>query len=150
MTINSQKYEKQVLDLFDRSFLPLSRFAIFIIYFWFGILKVLDLSPATPLAYALIASTVGHQYFNYLFAILGVFECILGILFLFPKAIRASLILLFAHMLIVCSPLILVADLAWDQLFVPSLEGQYIIKNIALIALAIGIAVQTNKIAKKH
>jgi uncharacterized membrane protein YkgB len=40
---------------------------------------------------------------------------------------------------IVCSPLVLAASVAWTHPGVPTLEGQYIIKDLALIALAIGI-----------
>jgi hypothetical protein len=45
-------------------------------------------------------------------------------------------------MVIVCSPLILVPELAWSHPFVPTLEGQYIIKNVIIVALAVGIAAQ--------
>jgi hypothetical protein len=34
------------------------------------------------------------------------------------------------------------------QAFVPTLEGQYIIKNVAIIALAIGIAAQLRPYGK--
>jgi uncharacterized membrane protein YkgB len=48
--------------------------------------------------------------------------------------------LLLAHMALVCSPLFLLPDYVWQQPFVPTLEGQYIIKNIVVVAVAIGIA----------
>ena len=126
-----------------RLFVPVARIAFFVIYFYFGILKVLDLSPATPLAEALTAQTIGMQYFHSAYIILAIFECLIGILFLIPKATRLVIPVLFIHMLIVCSPLILVPQLAWTHPFVPSLEGQYIIKNVALIAVAIGIVAST-------
>jgi uncharacterized membrane protein YkgB len=40
---------------------------------------------------------------------------------------------------IVTSPLIIVANVAWIHPLVPTLEGQYIIKDLAIIALAVGI-----------
>ena len=51
--------------------------------------------------------------------------------------------MLLIHMAIVCSPLILVRELAWSHSLVPSLEGQYIIKNVVIVALAVGIAAQS-------
>jgi hypothetical protein len=51
-------------------------------------------------------------------------------------------------MVMVCSPLLLVSGMAWDGLLVPSLEGQYIIKNIAIVALAVGIAAQVRPLAR--
>lgn len=130
------------------SFLPLARVAIFIVYFYFGVLKLFGQSPATPLAMALIAKTVGLQHFAVLYKVLAVYECLIGVLFLIPKATRIVIPLLFIHLVIVSSPLLLVPHLAWTRAFVPTLEGQYIIKNIAIIALAIGIAAQTKPLAK--
>ena len=131
------------------SFIPLARAAIFIIFFWFGLLKLLDLSPAGPIAQALIDQTVGLEHFDLLFITLAILECVIGILFLFPKLTRIVIPLLLIHMLIVCSPLFLLTDQTWSQAFVPTLEGQYIIKNVAIIALAIGIAAQTTPLTKK-
>jgi uncharacterized membrane protein YphA (DoxX/SURF4 family) len=144
--------DKEVIKWLRVSFLPMARIAIFIIYFYFGILKLFGQSPASPLASALVAKTIGLQHFKLSFDILAVYECIIGILFLFPKATRIVIPMLFLHLVIVCSPLILVSNLAWVRPFVPTLEGQYIIKNLAIIALAIGIAAQTqplSKVAKK-
>jgi uncharacterized membrane protein YkgB len=52
-------------------------------------------------------------------------------------------------MAVVCSPLLLVPDMAWNSWLVPTLEGQYIIKNIALIAIAISIAAHTVPLQKR-
>jgi uncharacterized membrane protein YkgB len=139
----------KIIGWLRRWFLPLARVAIFIIYFWFGALKLFDLSPASPLAQALVTKTIGGDHFDLLFHILALFECLIGVLFLFPKLIRIVIPLLFLHMIIVCSPLVLVPDLAWSKPFVPTLEGQYMIKNLAIAALAIGIAAQTKPLARK-
>ncbi len=103
----------------------------------------MGLSPAGPLARALVEKTVGLQYFNGLFTILAFLECVIGVLFLFPKATRVVIPLLLLHMLIVCSPLLLVPEYTWQSFLVPTLEGQYIIKNAVVIAVAIGIAAST-------
>ncbi len=118
----------------------MARFSIFLIFFWFGLIKILGLSPASPLAEALSAKTVGLQYFHTLFILLAIIECVIGILFLFPKATRIVIPLLLFHMAIVCSPLLLVPEHTWQSFLVPTLEGQYIIKNAVVIAVAIGIA----------
>jgi uncharacterized membrane protein YkgB len=132
-----------IISWLRRSFLPLARLAIFVIYFWFGILKVFGLSPAGPLAKALTVKTIGLSHFHTAFVILALFECLIGVLFLFPKLTRIVIPLLILHMAIVCSPLLLLPHQAWYQPFVPTLEGQHIIKNMAIIALAIGVAAQT-------
>jgi uncharacterized membrane protein YkgB len=120
-------------------FEPVARVAIFVIYFWFGLLKLLNLSPATPLAAALVSHTIGMSYFSASFKALAVFECVLGLLFLIPALTWLSVALLVIHLVIVSSPLVLVGNVAWIHPLVPTLEGQYIIKDLALLALAVGI-----------
>jgi uncharacterized membrane protein YkgB len=130
----------KVIAFFKRIHLPLARISIFLIFFWFGFVKLTGISPAGPLAEALTARTIGSQYFDSLFIILSLAECLIGILFLFPKMTRIVVPLLLAHMALVCSPLFLLPDYVWQQPFVPTLEGQYILKNVVVVAVAIGIA----------
>jgi hypothetical protein len=131
--------ERRAVDLAIKWFDPAARIAIFVIYFWFGILKVLGLSPATPLAQALTAHTIGMQYFTASFDALSVFECIIGLLILVPALTRITLVMIIIHMGLVSSPLIIVSNVAFTHPGVPTLEGQYIIKNLAIIALVIGL-----------
>lgn len=143
MTLNLKNIDLSVIDFFRRSFVPFARIALFVVFFWFGILKLFDLSPATPLAEALTAHTVGLQYFTILFKCLSLVECIIGILFLIPKVTRVVIPLLFIHMAVVCAPLVLIPQNVWTGFLVPTLEGQYIIKNVVIVAVAVGIAAQT-------
>jgi uncharacterized membrane protein YkgB len=132
-----------MIDFFNRSFMPLARVAFFVVFFWFGFIKLIGASPASPLAEALVAKTVGAEYFDFLFMALALMECLIGILFLIPKAVRLTVLLLFVHIIIVSSPLLLLPDFIWQGLLIPTLEGQYIIKNIVVVALAFGIASNT-------
>ena len=140
----------KVIKLFRKSFQPMARLAIFVIYFYFGILKLFEQSPATPLAQAFVDRTIGAANFGWSFKALAVYECLIGILFLFPKLTRLVIPLLLIHMVIVCLPLLLVPELAWNGFLTPTLEGQYVIKNLAIVALAIGIAAQTKPINSKR
>src|ERR1700754_2008599 len=103
--------DQKLLALLRRSFLPVSRLAIFVVYFWFGILKLLDLSPAGPLAQALAAKTIGAEHFMLSFKVLAVYECLIAVLFLIPRFTRVVIPLLLVHLVIVCSPLLLVPEL---------------------------------------
>ncbi len=138
-----KRLDSILIKFFGRSFIPLARLAFFIVFFWFGFIKLIGASPASPLAEALVAKTVGAQYFDFLFIVLALLECVIGILFLFPKAVRLNIVLLLTHMLIVCSPLFLLPSYTWDGFLIPTFEGQYIIKNIVVVALAFGIAANT-------
>jgi uncharacterized membrane protein YkgB len=141
--------DENVVAFFKRTYIPLARVALFVVFFWFGFIKLTGMSPAGPLAEALTAKTVGPEYFDILFRAISLLECAIGILFLIPKAVRIVIPLLFFHMLIVCAPLILVPELTWQAAFIPTLEGQYIIKNIVIVALAFGVAAHTQPLAKK-
>ncbi len=148
--VNYVAIDLKAIAFFKRTFVPFARFSIFLIFFWFGIIKLIGASPASPLAEALTAKTVGIEYFDLLFIILAVLECIVGVLFLFPKLTRIVVPLLLFHMVIVCSPLILVPDYTWQSFLVPTLEGQYIIKNAVVIAVAIGIVASTTPLSSRH
>jgi uncharacterized membrane protein YkgB len=137
-------------DLLRRLFPAFARIALFVVYTWFGSIKLLGMSPATPLAEALARHTIGPDYFEISFALMAVYECVIGVLFLIPAATRSVIPLLLVHMAIVCSPLALVPELAWTAPLVPSLEGQYIIKNLVIIALAIGLAAQIPPISRRR
>lgn len=148
MRYSLEEIDSTIIEWLRKTYLPVGRIAIFIVYFYFGVLKLLDLSPASPLADALSAKTIGVEHAHLAFIILAIFECVIGVLFLYPKATRIVIPLLLIHMAVVCSPLVLIPDHIWTQGFVPNLEGQYIIKNIVIIAVALGIAAQTKPIKR--
>jgi uncharacterized membrane protein YkgB len=147
--IDYKAFDLQLIAFFKRTFEPVARISIFLIFFWFGLIKLIGASPASPLAEALTARTVGMQYYDVLFIVLALLECIVGIMFLFPKLTRVVIPLLLFHMAIVCSPLVLVPDFTWQSFGVPTLEGQYIIKNAVVIAVAIGVAASTQPLLAK-
>lgn len=114
----------------------LARGALFVVYVWFGLLKVLGLSPATGLVQALQLETLPFLDFASFLVFYGVFEVVIGALFLFPRATRPALALLVAHVMTTLLPLFVLPEVAWQRFLVPTLEGQYIIKNLLLIAAA--------------
>jgi len=139
----------RLIEFLRQWHIPAARFALFLVFFWFGLIKIIGLSPATPLAVSLTAQTVGVEYFSILFFTLSLLECLIGGLFLFPRATRVVIPLLLFHMVLVCSPLILVPEMTWTSFMVPTLEGQYIIKNAVIVALAIGIASHTKPLLER-
>lgn len=118
-------------------YIPFTRFALFLIYFWFGILKVLSLSPASPLVISLLHVTLPFMDPGLFLILFGCFEVLIGILFLIPKFEKLALILLFVHLLNIILPIILLPSITWSGFLVPTLEGQYIIKNVLIVAAAL-------------
>lgn len=110
--------------------------SLFIIFFWFGILKLFGTSPANELVDALRAITISWWPFSSFIIFLGLVEMITGILFLFKKTEKIALTILIPHMFTTFIPLIMLPDITWQSFLTPTLEGQYIIKNLVIMALA--------------
>ncbi len=135
-----RKIDVTLIHFFRRISVPVARFGLFVVFFWFGLLKVIGLSPASGLVQDLFHQTVPFMQFSLFLVLFGLFECLIGILFLFKGYERIVIPLLFIHMVTTFMPLFLLPAVTWTQFMVPTLEGQYIIKNLVIIAAAIGIA----------
>lgn len=126
-----------------------SRIAIFIVFFWFGFLKILFMSPADDIVSNLLTITMPGVPFSNFFIFLGLLEMLIGILFLVKKWTKYALPILLVHMITTFGPLIFVPEAVWQSPLVPTIEGQYIIKNLIIVALAIGIYMDTVHIKPK-
>ena len=132
--------DRGLIHFFRAISVPLARVGLFVIFFWFGLLKLLGLSPAEGLIEELFGQTIPFMSFGVFYMFFAAFECVIGVLFLVKGMERIVIPLLFIHMITTFLPLFLIPDVAWQSFLVPTLEGQYIIKNLAIIAAAIGIA----------
>ena len=125
--------------------IPLARFALFAIFFWFGALKLANASPASPLVADLLEKTLPFITFEQFVAFFGIYEMIIGITFLIPRLERFAIVLLIPHMITTFLPLFLLPGVTWQGPFLPTLEGQYIIKNLVIIALAFSVALHLHQ-----
>ncbi len=130
--------------------MPVARFGLFVVFFWFGVLKIFELSPASELVENLFEKTVPVMSFELFLILFGLFECLIGILFLIRGMERLAIVLLFFHMVATFMPLFLLTGETWSGFMVPTMEGQYIIKNLLLIAVAIGIASHLHPLEKSR
>jgi uncharacterized membrane protein YkgB len=132
--------ESQIKTYSERIAEPFARLSMFVIYFWFGLLKLMDTSPANPLVASLLERTMpfmSFETFNMWFAL---FEMLIGILFLFPKLTKLVFGLLVLHMITTFMPLVILPQVTWQSAMTPTLEGQYIIKNLLIISVALFLA----------
>lgn len=136
--------EKKFVNFCGTSHMMFARIALFIVFFWFGALKVVNMSPASPLVQALFERTMPIMSFSLFLVLFGLFECLIGILFLIRGAERIVLPLLFLHMFTTIMPLFLLPEATWMGFLAPTMEGQYIIKNVLIIALAFVIGARLN------
>jgi uncharacterized membrane protein YkgB len=135
-----QKIDIALINFFNRISIPTARLGLFVVFFWFGLLKVVGLSPATGLVRQLFTQTISFISFDHFIILFGLFECLIGILFIIRGAERVVIPLLLLHMITTFRPLFLLPAETWSGFMVPTLEGQYIIKNLVIIAAAIAIA----------
>lgn len=142
-------WDEKLIGMCSKWQLPFARFSLFLIYGWFGALKIPNLSPANPLVGQLLEKTLPFITFDQFIVFFGIFEVLIGILFLFPRVTRIALILLVLHMGMTVMPMVLLPSVAWQGLFVPTLEGQYMIKNILIVALALTLVAHLDPL-KKH
>ena len=141
-----------LINTFKKISEPFGRISLFIIYFWFGILKIFDVSAAIPLVHDLMEKTfliylMTPAVFLVLFSC---YEMLIGILFLIPKLTRFAVVLIFAHMIMTALPLFLLPETTWVGFFTPTLEGQYIIKNLLIITVAMYIGARLSPLAKRQ
>ena len=134
------RFDAIVIHRVRRIAMPLARVALFIIFFWFGVLKLMDVSPADPLVEALLAYTLPFVPFGPFRIFFGLYEMAIGAAFLLPGFERLAVTLLLPHMATTFLPLVLLPDLTWASVLVPTFAGQYIIKNLVIVALALSIA----------
>ena len=125
--------------------LPLAKLSVFVVYFWFGILKVLNLSPASTLVQQLFNKTIPVIDFNYFFIAFGLFECLIGILFLIKRLERIAILVCILHLFTTFLTLVLLKTQMWNGILIPTLEGQYVIKNVLIISALVNITSKINK-----
>lgn len=115
----------------------LNRISLFIIFFWFGALKIFSLSPAETLITHLYKLTLFKVISLHGFLLLlGIMECLIGILWLIPAVTRIVIVIFTLQMFTTFLPLILLPQETWNNILILSLSGQYILKNIVLVACA--------------
>jgi uncharacterized membrane protein YkgB len=136
-------FDTRLIPFFNRIAVPLARISLFIVFFWFGILKVIGLSPAGSMVHSLFDVTLSWLMpFNLFYISFALLECAIGIMFLIPGLERIAIVVLFLHMITTILPLFCMPEATWQQPFVPTLEGQYIIKNLLIITAAVFIGAQ--------
>ena len=141
------RLDKKITTWMARYGLLLLRISLGLVFLWFGFLKFFPgLSPAQDLA----TRTIEVLSFGLLkpevsIYILAVWECLIGLGLLAGRFMRATLLLLFLQMLGTITPIFLFPNEVFLRIpYAPTLEGQYIIKNMVLISagLVLGATVR--------
>ncbi len=120
--------------------ITLTRISLGVVFLWFGAIKfVPGWSPAADLAARTIERiTLGIVTPEIGLPLLATWESLIGVGLLLGRFLRLTLLLLFAQMPGTMLPLVLFPSETFTAFpHSPTMEGQYIIKNLVLIAAAI-------------
>ena len=132
----------KITDWMARYGIVFLRISLGLVFFWFGFLKFFPgLSPAEGLA----TNTIEVMTFGLIppevsIYLLATWETLIGLGLIFGVWMRVTLLLLFVQMLGTMTPIFFFPDEVFTHIpYAPTLEGQYIIKNLVLISAGIVI-----------
>ncbi|MFI9152350.1 DoxX family membrane protein [Streptomyces sp. NPDC053367] len=123
------------------------RVSVGVVFCWFGVLKIFPAaSPAEEVAAAAATRLTGGLLpAQVSLPLLGSAETLIGLALVTGLLIRPALALFFLHMAGVLTSLVLLPETMWHH-GVPTLEGQYVLKNLVLVAA--GLAVTADELTR--
>ena len=111
--------------------------SIGLVYLWFGALKLFPgLSPADGLAKDTIHQlTLGLIPMDVSILLLAIWEVLIGVCLILQVQVKKVIILALVHMVLTFTPLVFFPEISFQEApFTLTLVGQYIMKNLIIIA----------------
>lgn len=139
MSVDFDQIDRSIAVFMRRYGVVALRISLAVIFVWFGILKPLGLSAAQPL----VENTVNWMPLlspEQWVGVIGWWEVVIGVSFLFRTTTRLAIALLALQMVGTFMPLVLLPDVTFQPggiPYAPTIEGQYIIKNLLIISAAL-------------
>lgn len=149
--MNFNKIDNEIASFMQKWGVIALRVSLGIIFIWFGILKTIGISPAEPL----VKATVGWLPFFSTYGwvnIIGWWEVAIGVFFLFKQTLRIAIGLLAMQMAGTFMPLVILTEVTFQPggfPYAPTMEGQYIIKNLLIISAALVVGGTVRKAGNK-
>lgn len=151
MNSKLEQFDAKMIAFFREYGDEISRFALFFVFFFFGILKVFGLSPAGPLVMTLLDNTfLGFLDAEMFTIVFGAIEMVIGMMILIPRLERLTFLVLALHLFTTLMPLWELPQETWSAPFVPTLVGQYIMKNGALLSVGILLFARLKPMVESH
>jgi uncharacterized membrane protein YkgB len=116
---------------------PLLRISVGIVFLWFGLLKIFDVSPVS----ALVANTIYWFDPDVVVPALGAVEVFVGACLLAGRLMRFALPLLVLQMAGTFLVLVLLPEIAFrdGNPLLLTVEGEFVVKNLVLFSAALVI-----------
>ncbi|MFO7632336.1 MAG: DoxX family protein [Caldilinea sp.] len=133
--VRLDQLDQRITKWMARYGMVMMRVALGVIFFWFGALKLIPgLSPAEEL----VRATIFFIDPNLFQPVLAIWEMAIGIGLITGLFMRTTLLLLFLQMPGTALPIFIAPEAVFTVFpFGLTIEGQYIVKNLALITAAI-------------
>jgi putative oxidoreductase len=125
-------FDELVRSFLGRVGIAALRLSVGIVFVWFGLLKVFDVSPVADL----VARTVYWFDPDVVVPALGVFEMAVGALLIANRWLRLALALFAAQMLGTFLVFLILPDIAFrnGNPLLLTVEGEFVVKNLVLLA----------------
>jgi len=150
LQVTFDRLDRRITRWMARYSLVILRIGLGVVFIWFGALKLV---PGLSSAEELVRNTIFFLDPDIFLPILAIWEVLIGVGFLVGlftnKLQRLTILLLFMQMFGTALPLVLLPEVSWKTFpLVPTLEGQYIIKNLVIIssALVLGATVRGGRL----
>ena len=135
--------DERVAGWMERWGVTVLRIALGVVFVWFGVLKVIGKSPVEEL----VRETAYFLPGDFVVPAIGVWEIIIGLGLLFPVALRLTLLMFWAQMAGTFLVLVLHPSLSFQDgnPLLLTVEGEFVIKNLVLIAAGLVIGSQVRR-----
>ena len=134
-----------IVPFLRRWAVPVLRLSLGVVFVWFGMLKILDVSPVSDL----VANTVYWFDRETFVTVLGVFEVTVGVLLLLGRVLRFTLLLFVLQMIGTFLTFVILPEVTFrdGNPFLLTVEGEFVVKNLVLIsaALVVGTSVRRRR-----
>jgi len=129
--------EQKIFRVFNRYGYKAHRLSLGFIFIWYGLLKPFGAKTTT----SLLAHTIYFFPPEFLLPILGWWEVAIGICLIYTPLVKCSIILQFIRIPGTILAFFMHPEVCFVHVpFVPSPEGQYLIKDIVILFAGIAIA----------
>lgn len=143
------EWDPRVRSFMRRFGVPTVRVSVGVVFVWFGLLKVLDVSPVADL----VAKTVYWFDDGFVVLALGLFETFVGVCLITGRLLRVALLLFAAQMVGTFLVFVVVPDVAFrdGNPFLLTVEGEFVVKNLVLLSagLVVGSRVRPRSSAEE-
>ena len=133
----AQRVDARVRPLLDRIGVPLLRISLGVVFLWFGLLKIFEVSPVS----SLVAKTIYWFDPDLVVPALGVVEVFVGACLLAGRLMRVALPLLLLQMAGTFLVLVLLPGVAFrdGNPLLLTVEGEFVVKNLVLLSAGLVI-----------